>query len=213
MTESIISKIKRICQVEGCDQEHHAKNYCNNHYRQFLKHGKILKRTMFDSNEFIIEDDICRIKLYDREGNEKAEAIVDVEDYEKIKDFKWRLGNDDIIISSNGKLLHHVILDFKFVNHDQQVDHKNGDRKINRKFNLRICDNSENNCNCEKYKNNTSGYKGVSWDGVNNKWRAQIRKNNKVINIGRYKTRKEAAMAYNRFSAKYHKNFAYQNTI
>ena len=46
-----------------------------------------------------------------------------------------------------------------------------------------------------KPKNNTSGYKGVTWDGNRGKWMAQIVFQGKKHNLGRYNTIEEAAAA------------------
>lgn len=47
--------------------------------------------------------------------------------------------------------------------------------------------------------NNTSGYVGVSWDKSRNKWKAYVKRDNKMINIGRYNTKKEAIKAREEF--------------
>jgi hypothetical protein len=44
---------------------------------------------------------------------------------------------------------------------------------------------------------NTSGYRGVVFDKINKKWKARIGLDNKNHHIGRYKTKIEAATAYN----------------
>lgn len=44
-------------------------------------------------------------------------------------------------------------------------------------------------------KNNTSGYKGVTWDGSRGKWRAQIVFKGKAYHLGRYNTIEQAAAA------------------
>ena len=49
------------------------------------------------------------------------------------------------------------------------------------------------------YKNNTSGYKGVSYRKGNNKYIAQITVNHKVIRLGYFKTPVEGAIAYNNY--------------
>lgn len=100
------------------------------------------------------------------------------------------------------------------------VDHINGDNLDNRKCNLRICTNSENLRNRSKNKTNTSGYKGVyknkdTYTKVNkNKpWKVLIMTKGNSKFIGTFKTKKEAAKAYNKAAKKYHGNFAYFNKI
>ena len=75
------------------------------------------------------------------------------------------------------------------------VDHINHNGLDNRRENLRICTHAENQHNSRKQKNNTSGYKGVYWDKSKKKWRAQIKKDNK-IHIGMFDIIEEAARAY-----------------
>ena len=48
-------------------------------------------------------------------------------------------------------------------------------------------------------KNNTSGYKGVSFKKDNNKYVAQIRVNKKQIHLGSFLTAEEGAVAYNNY--------------
>ena len=45
-------------------------------------------------------------------------------------------------------------------------------------------------------KNNTSGYRGVSWSKRDNKWVGQIKVENKLIRLGCFKTALEGAKAY-----------------
>lgn len=47
--------------------------------------------------------------------------------------------------------------------------------------------------------NNTSGYRGVSWDSGRDKWVAKIRVNYTRIHLGYYQTSLEAAKAYERY--------------
>jgi len=62
------------------------------------------------------------------------------------------------------------------------VDHINGDRMDNSWKNLRVCDRSQNLMNSRVRSNNTSGYKGVSWSKVYNKWSVQLwNRNTKVV--------------------------------
>jgi hypothetical protein len=93
------------------------------------------------------------------------------------------------------------------------VDHKNGNTLDNRKSNLRICTNAENTRNGSIGKHNTSGYKGVSWFYLNNKWRSTIVVNYKQISLGLFSKKEDAAKAYNKAAKKYHGEFAKLNKI
>lgn len=50
--------------------------------------------------------------------------------------------------------------------------------------------------------NNTSGYKGVVRDSICNKWRSRIMVSKKMINLGRFNTALEAAIAYDEYVIK-----------
>ena len=79
---------------------------------------------------------------------------------------------------------------------DDETDHQNLNRMDNRWDNLRLATSSQNKANTEKRSDNTSGFKGVVWDKERKKWRAQIRKNNKMKNLGRFDTAKAAQEVY-----------------
>jgi len=91
------------------------------------------------------------------------------------------------------------------------IDHIDGDKCNNELSNLRICSQSQNQCNRGKQANNTSGYKGVSWDKSCRKWRVKIRAEGKEIWGGYYNELEDAATAYNFLAAKYHGEFAHYN--
>ena len=76
------------------------------------------------------------------------------------------------------------------------IDHINGDKRDNRISNLRIASCAENCRNSGKRITNKSGYKGVCWHRRDRKWRAQICHNYKVIALGSFQTREEAAATY-----------------
>ena len=91
---------------------------------------------------------------------------------------------------------------------DEMVDHINGVRTDNRWINLRAASPSENQHNRGPQKNNTSGYKGVSWDKNSKAWRAQIKKFGKETCFGPFETALEASEAYQRAAAELHGSFA-----
>lgn len=93
------------------------------------------------------------------------------------------------------------------------LDHIDRDKLNNNIDNLRPSTRNGNNHNVGISKANTSGYKGVYWHKPRKKWRAMIKINRKQITLGRFNTKEEAALAYNKAAKKYHGEFAYQNVI
>lgn len=91
---------------------------------------------------------------------------------------------------------------------DEQVDHINGNGLDNRRGNLRLATGSQNQANRPTTKNNTSGYKGVSWHKKSKKWSARIRVHGKRISLGHYHTPEEAHKVYCAAADKYFGEFA-----
>ena len=89
------------------------------------------------------------------------------------------------------------------------VDHINGNKLDNRKSNLRICTHAENLRNLKKAKNNTSGFKGVSWYSKSKKWRAVITFGGKYHHLGLFVKKQDAIDAYNQKAKEYFGQFAY----
>ena len=219
MADQSIPKSKRICQVEGCDRKYYVKGFCVRHYMQMKKHGEIfgnpkkLKRGEF--NRYVFDGDICKIELYDKEGSVKDHAIIDTEDYKKVKNIKWSLDGYGYVCCSKRDgtcfKLHRVVLGLS--ESKKNPDHIDNDPLNNRKLNLRICTQHQNTCNNKKQKNNTSGYKGVSRDKSKNKWRARIKVNYKEMHLGIFENKIDAAKAYNRAAIKYFGEFAKLNHL
>jgi hypothetical protein len=76
-----------------------------------------------------------------------------------------------------------------------EIDHKNGNRGDNRIDNLRLVLRPENNYNVPLRVNNTSGFRGVSFDKVINKWRAYVMSNHVKINLGCHTSKEDAIAA------------------
>lgn len=77
-----------------------------------------------------------------------------------------------------------------------QIDHIDGNKQNNNPNNLRIATNQENQRNVKIQKNNTSGFKGVSYEKDRNKWKASISDGSRKINLGRFNSPEEAHVAY-----------------
>lgn len=150
-------------------------------------------------------------------------AIVDDEDFEALNQYRWHYykcasrntgyARRNIRLS-NGRqvqvLMHRSITKAA---EGIEVDHENGDGLDNRKSNLRPATRLQNAKNRTLNRDNTSGYKGVSWKKHNKKWCAQIRISNKPTHVGYFKTAEEAAAAYNEKAVKHYGTFARLNQM
>jgi len=88
------------------------------------------------------------------------------------------------------------------------VDHIDGNRLNNRIENLREATQSQNCQNQKIQKNNTSGYKNVTWNKRKRKWRVALKANKKHIEIGYFKDLELAGLVAQEARNKYHKQFA-----
>jgi HNH endonuclease len=129
-------------------------------------------------------------------------AIIDDEDYELISKYKWYIFDTPYTCyarayANKGKttiLMHNLIVKAK------GIDHINRDGLDNRKANLRLATQSQNNANKGKQdiKTASSKYKGVTWGKYQSKWIAQIMKDRKNYYIGAFSSEIEAAAAYDK---------------
>jgi len=76
------------------------------------------------------------------------------------------------------------------------LDHINGNKIDNRLENLRLATNNQNQQNRPAPKNSSSGYRGVTWHKVANKWMARICHEKKRMTIGFFDTAEDAYEAY-----------------
>jgi len=90
----------------------------------------------------------------------------------------------------------------------RQVDHENNQRADNRWHNLRLATNQQNQMNQTISRNNTSGYKGVTWSRQRQKWQAKLNLGDKQIHGGFFADKENAAMAYLALARKHFGSFA-----
>jgi hypothetical protein len=88
------------------------------------------------------------------------------------------------------------------------IDHIDGNESNNRIENLRGASKEENNRNCIKRKNNTTGFTGVNYRKDCNNFQAIIRYNGKPISLGSFVTAEEASLAYQKASLELHGEFS-----
>ena len=133
-------------------------------------------------------DKIAYIKL-----SKGMRASVDPSDLALLSRFKWYFGKNGYAVTAQGKYYMH-----RLVNNTppgMQTDHINGDKLDNRSSNLRTVTPTANGRNRDKNKNNTSGYKGITWVKSRKKWLAHIKVNYKLVNLGRFERIEDAILS------------------
>jgi hypothetical protein len=145
--------------------------------------------------------------------NSTRVAIVDEADYVSLSQQLWRLINPyqgcfyACLDGSRSTTMHRVL------QAGAVIDHKNRDGLDNRRANLRVATTRENAANTKMYKNNTTGYRGVSLDAKQGRWYVQIKVFGKNTHLGSFKSKDAAALAYNIKALEVFGEFATLNNI
>jgi hypothetical protein len=142
-------------------------------------------------------------------------AIVDAEDYDRLSSYKWcatehgpswyaqTLRRDGVPLS-----MHRLITGAP---KGLFVDHRDNNGLNNRKTNLRICTEEQNQRNRRPSRGKSFKYKGVSWFKPLKKFRARISHNRICIHIGYFDNEIDAAKAYDKKAKELFGEFAYLN--
>ncbi len=142
-------------------------------------------------------------------------ALVDDEDFEDVKKYKWRFNNK--AYKNPGGVYCYSLGNIRLPNFilkppkGKYVYHINGSNLDNRKSNLKLLSEDQIKSAQPPNKLNRSGFKGVSWDKRRNRWIATIRASGHKIYLGEFKNIFEAAKAYNVAALKYHGESTYLN--
>ena len=156
----------------------------------------------------------CRYIFTRKPGQEPIK--VSPSDYDMLIPYTWSLANGyaitNVLRADNpGKrttlYMHRLIANTPA---NMETDNIGGrETKLdNRRENLRTCTDSENQCNRGMQANNSSGYKGVTWNKTAKKWMAKIRVNRNYKYLGLYDVPEEAHKAYVEAADRYHGEFA-----
>jgi hypothetical protein len=141
-------------------------------------------------------------------------ALVDEENYSEIAQFRWCLNTNGYPIrTENGQT---TLMSRQIMNppEDMYVDHIDGEPLNNKRDNLRICTNSQNQQHRVKLTStSTSGYHGVSFYKSTCKWVSRIMTNGKRICLGYFDTIEEAIEARKEAEIKYHGNYKQTITV
>jgi len=151
-----------------------------------------------------------RILLKGEYGKNKF-ITIDNDDYEIIKMNNWFLLKSGYVVRNTPRIkgikrteyLHRIIAKTPI---DYDTHHKNNDKLDNRKCNLEILVREEHLPLKSLQRNNSSGYKGVSWFKRDRKWHAYIKYNGKQYHLGYFNDIKKAAIAYNKMAKRVFNN-------
>jgi hypothetical protein len=137
-------------------------------------------------------------------------TLVDDEDFEVLDKHKWfahpcrstvyaqrstprRGGNQ------GKEYVHRIVLARKLgrpLDREEFPDHENGNGLDNRRENLRLATNAQNQRNCRRKRTNLSSqYLGVSWHKNTGRWQASIKVNGTKLYLGLHSTEIDAARA------------------
>lgn len=131
-----------------------------------------------NTNVYVIDGDSVVIIT---KQNEKI--LIDLDDLERVNKHCWSVDSKGYV-NAGGKCLggttrlHRFILDCP---KGYVVDHINRDKLDNRKSNLRIVTNQQNQFNRKLGKNNVSGCIGVHYNKKCKKWCCQLTHNGKCV--------------------------------
>lgn len=142
--------------------------------------------------------------------------IVSESDYESVMKYRWHINKFPHTMYASAKINNKQVRLHRFIlgGEGMVVDHKDGNGLNCSRDNMRLCTTAENARNRSKNEvRNKSGYKGVWFCNLRNKFKSQIRVGEKRITVGTFTDSLSAAIAYNEAAIKYHGEFAKLNII
>lgn len=165
-------------------------------------------------NKYRVDGDIVIFNFHRKEGGLREETfIIDLEDLDKVKIYRWCFQSGKYAYNPKVGLLHRFLVSPEEGMH---VDHKDGNGLNNRRNNLRECTQTQNLGNSKIPKTNKTGFKGVYTTENSQKPRtypfmSKIQFQKKHIHIGYYMTAEEAARAYDQKAKELFGEFAKTN--
>lgn len=198
--------------VSRCDLQNGKTKSCGCYRRETIRNtGKQNKKTnIYDlTGEYGIGYTSNGEKFY-----------FDIEDYDKIKNYSWFINSHGYVratdsITHKSIDLHRLIMgtqDDEFAT-GIRVDHiKTENRTDNRKCNLRIVQQFQNNQNHKLRITNTSGVTGVCYNISKNKWEARIGLKNHKYHLGTFDKFEDATAARKEAEEKYFGEYSYDNS-
>lgn len=147
---------------------------------------------------------------------QKLSALVDGADLPWLSQWKWKVcrnGKRGVPYAGrlewDGKKNCHVSMARLILGLTGKIeaDHRNGDTLDNRRSNLRPATKDQSLANRRRYRNNTTGFKGVGWDNQQKKYRARLKLGGKLVHSSFHTTAEQAYDAYRKAAMTLHGEF------
>ena len=185
-----------------------------------IKNCKNVNINIYNCKKCCREDDEELFKSIDGYDNYSISNFGNVKNNKTnriLKHSNHRQGYKEIHLCKNGNVKSfkvHRLVGMAFLeNPDNKpmIDHIDENKSNNNVKNLRWATNQDNQFNLGISKNNTSGYKGISYNKKLNKYKARICINRISQFLGYFETAEEASKAYEAKAKVLHGEFFYKN--
>lgn len=155
-------------------------------------------------------DDYKLIPLSGKYGKGKF-AKVSHEDYERLSQYNWYVTQGYVETSAYPKhyRMHRMVLNAEY--ESAHIDHINRDKLDNRRSNLRLCSQAENNRNVHQKGRGANTYQGVRFDKKLGKWTANFHFEGKNYYLGAYDSEIDAAKVRDGIAKFLDPNFSFLN--
>jgi hypothetical protein len=158
----------------------------------------------------------CQYKQIPLNNNNNKFILVDEDDFDAVSKYIWtyhKISNREEAVTQDKTTkkqikIHRMILNL-IASDKVFVDHINHNGLDNRKCNLRICSNKQNQANQLVKAGGSSIYKGVRYN--HGKWEASIGDNGNYVYIGSFDNELDAAKAYDQKAVELNGEFALIN--
>ena len=187
---SLYWKCKCDCGNEISVKGSHLKNgstiSCGCYQKELAK--TVIPKSNWKTNKIIESDECILIKS----SNTEDYFIIDSEDYDKVKNYCWCNSHGYAVSTIRGEKnkfvgMHRIIMNCGENENLLVVDHINHNTLDNRKSNLRIATDMQNNWNSIRNHNS-----GIQYNSILEKWNVTIKYNLQDINLGLFDSYNEA---------------------
>lgn len=174
----------------------------------------------FPSLPCVLADDVESARIFAFRTNTGEVVVVDFEDKNLIDGYNWRVdknGHVSALIEGKTVFIHRMVT--HSTKDDPIIDHIHGEKRDNRKSQLRQATKAGNSQNRRKREGLSSRYNGVYYSQRESRWCASVQSKDEATgkrknrHLGYYDSELAAAEAYNRVASALYGEFAKLNDL